>query len=303
MELRHLRYFVAVAEELHFGHAAARLHTAQSSLSAQIRDLENELGVPLLHRTKRQVNLTDSGRAFLDQARAILRNSEHAIQIAQRANRGELGKLGIGFVPSADCISFPEILRVFKKRYPEIHIDLRQLTATEQIDALHHGDIDVGFMRPLTTDRSLRSETIFREPFVVVLPKRHPLTQSRQLRARDLVSEPLLLCSRRDAPLQHDALISMFRAANLVPNIFFESQHIQTILGMVGAGIGISILPASVQNLRAPGLDYVALKNPSPVLEMSVMYRLRHGSEILSSFLGVVRELSRKGFTIKGQAR
>ena len=184
MEIRHLRYFVAVAEELHFGRAAARVHTAQSSFSAQIRDLEEEIGVNLLHRTKRQVHLTDAGRAFLVEVRATLKQSEHAVRVAQRADRGHAGTLGIGFVPSADCISFPEILRAFKNQYSEVQIELHNLTALEQIQALREAEIDVGFMRPLRIDKTIVSERIIRDPVVVVLPKKHRLLAKSEVAFR-----------------------------------------------------------------------------------------------------------------------
>ena len=299
MELRHLRYFVAVAEELHFGRAAARVRTAQSSFSAQIRDLEAELGVQLLHRTKRQVHLTDAGRAFLAEARATLRQAERAVRTAQRADRGETGALGIGFVPSADCISFPEILRIYKKRFPDVHIELHNRPATEQLELLRQGEIDIGFMRPLRVDRVIATETILREPVIVVLPTRHRLLAKQEVGLAELAMEGLVLCSRLHAPLQHDIIVSGFRAANIVPNVVLETDHIQTVLGLVAAGIGISLLPASVRNLRAPGLSYRPLKRPAPQMEMAVAYRKEDPSQLLRHFLDVVRELSRTGFKLQ----
>lgn len=296
MELRHLRYFVAVAEELHFGRAAARLHTAQSSLSQQIRDLEEDVGIQLLYRTKRQVHLTDAGRAFLAEARLILKQTGQAVRLAQRADRGEIGRIGIGFVPSADCISFPEVLKSFKKSHPEIAIDLRNLSGAEQIRALKQGDIDIGFLRPPGADAAIASEIIIRERFVAALPTRHPLLTKRKVAVNDLVKEPLLLCGRQQAPLQHDAVITLFRGANLAPNVLLETDHIQTILGLVAAGVGVAVLPASVENLRAPGLAYRPLEGSGPVLEMSVAYRRNDPSQVLSEFLSVVRELARREF-------
>jgi len=296
MELRHLRYFVAVAEELHFGRAAARVRTAQSSFSAQIRDLEQEIGVQLLRRTKRQVQLTDAGRAFLVQVRATLKQAEQAVRAAKRADQGNSGTLVIGFVPSADCISFPEILKAFRQQYPEVQIDLRNLVASEQVDALHKGELDIGFMRPLRNDRAITSERILREPVEVVLPNKHRLLGKSELSLEDVAGEDLILCSRIHAPLQHDVIIAQFRAANLVPKVSLETDHIQTVLGLVAAGIGISLLPASVENLRAPGLSYRPLKKPAPHMDMAVAYRRGDPSRTLANFLALVRELSRTGF-------
>jgi len=299
MELRHLRYFQAVAEELHFGRAAARVRTAQSSFSAQIRDLEEEIGVQLLHRTKRQVHLTDAGRIFLVQVRATLKQVDQAVSAAKRAKQGQAGTLTIGFVPSADCISFPEILRIFRQQYSDVQIDLRNLTASEQIDALRQGELDIGFFRPVRLDRVLTSEKILQEPVVVVLPRKHRLLAKPELSLEDVGAEQLILCSRLHAPLQHDVIIARFRAANLVPNISLETDHIQTVLGLVAAGIGISLLPASVENLRAPGLRYRPLRKPAPMMEMAVAYRRDDPSRVLANFLALVRELSRTGFKIK----
>jgi DNA-binding transcriptional LysR family regulator len=303
MELRHLRYFVAVAEELHFGRAAARVHTAQSSLSSQIRDLEDELGVQLLSRTKRQVRLTDAGRVFLVDATAVLKKASEAVRTVQRTNRGEVGRLGIGFVPSADCISFPEILRAFKQRFPEIHIELRNLSGSEQISALLAGEIDVGFLRPMVVDARLKSEPIAQQPIALVLPRRHRLLAKSQVALSDLAEESLVLCSRQHAPLQYDVIIASFRALNLVPNVLFETDHVQTILGLVAAGMGVSLLPASVEDLRAPGLTYRPLKKPAPEMTMAIAYRDRDASRALANFLIVVRELARNGFRTSRKVR
>lgn len=296
MELRHLRYFVAVAEELHFGRAAARVRTAQSSFSAQIRDLEREIGIQLLHRTKRHVHLTDAGRVFLVQVQSLLNQVDFAVRSAKRAAQGKAGSLVIAFVPSADCISFPEILRVFKLRYPDVQIGLRNLPAIEQIEGLRTGELDLGFMRPLRMDPSIKTETILREPIVTVLSRKHKLLKKPELSLQDLVSEELILCSRMHAPLQHDIIVSRFRAENIVPNISLETDHIQTVLGLVAAGLGVSLLPDSVKNLKFPGLTYRPLKKPIPQMEMAVAYRSADPSRVLANFLELVRVLSRTGF-------
>lgn len=296
MELRHLRYFVAVAEELHFGRAALRLRTAQSSLSAQIRALESELGVPLFNRTKRHVHLTDAGRVLLPEAQSILQRATLAARTAQRAGRGELGRLGIGFVPSADCTSFPAILRAFKQRAPHIDLVLHNLGALEQLAALRQGEIDVGFLRPPGSDAAIASEIILREPFVVVLPQDHPLAQPGALALAQIASEPLVLCSRQHSALQRDSIAALFRAAGVIPNIHFETDHTQTILGLVAAGIGLSLMPASVQALGAPGLAYRRLKGRGPRLEMAIAWRRDDPSRVLDHFLAVVRDLSPSGF-------
>ncbi len=185
MELRHLRYFVAVAEELHFGRAAQRLQMAQPPLSQQIRQLEQELGVELLYRTKRTVRLTEAGLAFLHQARQILVQSEQAIEVAQRASRGEVGRLAIGFVGSATYSLLPTAVRSFRHQFPDVRLMLHEMTTSEQIEALHDDRIQVGFIRPPISDDKLSVETVLQESFVAVLPEAHPLaTQTRRCIAR-----------------------------------------------------------------------------------------------------------------------
>ena len=179
---------------------------------------------------------------------------------------------------------------------------MRNLTATEQLEALRAGDLDIGFMRPLPSDRTVATERIIREPLVVVLPKRHRLLAHPELTLASLAAEQLILCSRIHAPLQHDVTISQFRATNLVPSILMETDHIQTVLGLVAAGLGISLLPASVENLRAPGLSYRPLNKP-PHMEMCVAYRKGDPSQVLANFLAVVRELARHGFRVPGSEK
>ena len=179
MELRHLRYFVAVAEELHFGRAAVRLRMAQPPLSQQIQALERDLGVVLINRTTRRVALTAAGAAFLLEARRVLEQAERAVHTAQRASRGEIGHLAIGFVPSADLDILPRALRLWRKRFPETDIELRALLPGQQVEALRHGQIQLGILRLPVDDRSLVVKSIHREPLMAALPVRHHCVKAR----------------------------------------------------------------------------------------------------------------------------
>src|SRR5262245_26825869 len=193
MELRHLRYFVVVAEELHFRRAAERLHMSQPPLSQQIRALEAEVGATLLLRNQRKVELTAAGAAFLERAREILAAVEDAALEARRVQRGEVGRLAIGFVGSAMYSFVPDLLRAFRERYPDIQLRLQELGTSEQLRQLENGRLDVGFMRTPSTRPELRAETVLEERVVAALPDAHPLAARARLRLTDLEGQPLVL--------------------------------------------------------------------------------------------------------------
>ncbi len=289
MELRHLRYFVVVAEELHFGRAAARLHIAQPPLSQQIHQLEAELGVPLFQRTTRRVTLTDAGRLFLEDARRILAQVEQAKQSARRAQRGELGRLVVGFVGSAASDVLPILLRAYRDRYAEVEVVLREMDTAEGLAALEAGTIQAGILRPPIDDPSLACEVIRREPFVVALPKQHPLAQRAPIALPDLAGEPFILFPRRWGSGLYDNVISHCHQAGFSPRVVQEATEMSTIVGLVAAGIGISLVPASVALLRTAGVVYRALGESGLMAEMAVVWRRDEQSPVLDAFLEVAR--------------
>src|SRR5262245_1356583 len=295
MELRHLRYFVAVAEELHFRRAAARLNIAQPPLSQQILSLEQELKVKLLFRTKRKVELTHAGRLFLDQARQILLLADRAMQTAQRAARGEIGHLAIGLSPSADLVVLPKILPEFRRRFPAIDLTLHSLAAKDQIVAIHEGRLQVGLVRLPVDDKQLAVETVMREPLVAVLPEGHRLAAYQRIPVRAIAVEPHVLYPRRNAPSYYDIVVMLYHQAGLSLRVVQEVDTIQTTLGLVAAGLGVSIQPASVQQLGRAGVVYRPLRGRVPHVEMGVIYRGDDRSETLRSFLSVARSISGKG--------
>ena len=179
MELRHLRYFLAVADELNFTRAALRLHTAQPSLSQQIRDLEDEIGAQLFERSKRKVELTDAGRVFMAEARLTLAQADRAVARARQVALQRQATLTIGFVPAAEVKIFPVILPMLRMRFPQLNVELRSLPTLEQEDALLCGDIDIAFMRPPIQSAELKAEVVFDEPFILLLPAAHPLAALR----------------------------------------------------------------------------------------------------------------------------
>jgi len=293
--LRHLRYFVAVAEELHFGRAAKRLGMAQPPLSQRIRRLELEIGVQLLQRTKRLVQLTEAGRAFLEGARDALRQVDHAIEVAQRASRGQVGKLAIGFLGAAAYSLLPSILIAFRHRYPDVEVKLQELKTSELIAALRGGQIQVGFVRLPLQDELLAVEPILREELVVALSERHPLASRTRISFRDLAQEAFLMPPRPLAPGFHEQVLNLCRQEGFAPKLGAEASQLQTIISLVAAGMGITLVPESVQNFAGRGVVFKRLPEPAPIIEVGIASLRDKHSEVLSAFLNVVRETALQG--------
>jgi DNA-binding transcriptional LysR family regulator len=292
MELRHLRYFVAVAEELHFGRAAARVGIAQPPLSQQIRQLEQELGVTLLNRTKRRVELTATGRAFLEHATHILAETERSKSLVQRVGRGELGRLVIGFASSADLDVLPRVLGLWRQRFPDVEVKLHALLTAAQVEALQQGRIEVGFVRLPTDDEhdaGLVLESIRREPLVTALPEGHRLAGRARVRLAELAADTMILFPRHYAPGYYDVFIAACRRAGFTPRLMHPGS-MQTILALVAAGLGVSLMPVSIRNLQRSGVVYRPLMPPVPQVEMAIAYRREEPSAILSAFLQTVRD-------------
>jgi DNA-binding transcriptional LysR family regulator len=292
MELRHLRYFVAVAEELHFRRAADRLHMSQPPLSQQIRALEEELGVTLLERTQRRVTLTAAGAAYYERAREILDAVEDASRLVKRVNRGEVGRLAVGFVGSAMYSLVPEALGAFAARYGEVDLHLRELTTAAQLRQLESGQIDVGFIRPASDRPGLAFETVEREPVVVALPESHPLAQGRVVDLEQLAGETLVLLGREDSPGVRDSLAG---ATELVRGDVQEVREMQTVIALVRAGVGISLVPGSVRALAREGVVYRELPADGPTVELAMAWRAEDRSPVLAAFKQAIRELVASG--------
>lgn len=293
MELRHLRYFIAVAEELHFSRAAERLHMAQPPLSQQIQQLETELGVELFHRkTKRQVQLTAAGQVFLQEAYRLLGQLEQAIEITRRTGRGEIGQLRIGFISSVTYDVLPAILREFRAQFPDVELVLQELTTTEQEQALLHHRIQVGFVHPPLIDELLSWECIQRQPLVVALPETHPLAQQEQLSVRSLSNESFILFPRYLSAGLYDQILRLCQQqGSFTPKVAQEAIQMQTIIGLVSAGMGIAIVPSSLQNLQRSGVVYRAVEEETPLVEIAVARRKEEETPVLRKFLQVVRQV------------
>jgi DNA-binding transcriptional LysR family regulator len=291
MELRHLRYFVAVAEERHFGRAARRLHIAQPPLSQQIRVLERELGVTLLQRTSRRVLLTDAGRAFLVEARSTLAQAARATEVASRAAGGEIGQLIIGHMASAELNVFPRLLPAFRKRYPGVALTFQLLGVGEQFEMLHTGEIHVGFLRLPATDRTLTVKPLVREPLVIALPERHRLARRRSLSLRALGGERLILFPRTHAPGYFDLLVAICRQAGLEPTIVKETRRLHTALSLVATGHGVSLVPKCVARLGRSGVVCRAVRPAPRDTEIGIAYDPTTPSALARIFVAVAHEV------------
>ncbi len=290
MELRHLRYFVTVAEELHFGRAAARLSIVQPSLSQQIRQLEEELGFPLLYRTKRSVELTDAGKVFLSEARNVLAQVQNAKRAAQRAYRGEMGRLVIGYISSSAFDLLPAMLSVYRERFPDVEVALREMTTQEQVRALEEDHIQIGLLRLPISTPLVNIEVVRREPIVCVLPEKHPLALRERIALPLLAHEPFVLQSRQLGGGYYVQLMKLCLASGFTPNVIQEVTETYTIVSLVAAGIGISLVPLSTRIIRNQGVVYRELEGTNAQTEIAIAWQRNVHSAIMKNFLMVAKE-------------
>ncbi len=290
MELRHLRYFVVVAEELNITRAAQRLQMAQPPLSQQIHQLEEDLGVTLFHRRNRRIELTDAGQIFLEEARRTLAQAEHARRMAQRAQRSEIGRIVIGFVSETTYDLLPAMLQAYRARFPQVEVILREMTTTQQVQALQKGRIHFGVLRPPVPESDLNLHIIRREPFVIVLPASSDFASDETLALLALREEPFVLFPRVISPGVYDQVISLCNQAGFSPLIVQEATELHTILGLVAVGIGVSLLPASVCLLRSQGLVYLAMPQSATLASTALAWRQDARSPVVSTFLDVARQ-------------
>jgi DNA-binding transcriptional LysR family regulator len=297
VELRHLRYFVAVAEELNFGRAAERLHIAQPPLSRQIRDLERELGTPLFERVPKGVALTAAGRAFLPEARLTLAQAERAQRTAQRAARGEVGRLRIGFVEAASYSGvLPEVLGFFRMHLPSIGLSLFEMDSMElQVEAFREGRIDLGLMHgaPPDADRWLKVESVYAEPLVAAVPETHRLASRTRVALADFAEEPFLLFPRHVGPAMYDDIIARCRAAGFSPRVVQTVAGWHTLAGLVGAGVGVTFIPRSLTRPGRPDVKHPAVKGLDVQMEISAAWKLGDRSPVRERFVTALRAVAR----------
>ena len=296
MELRHLRYFVAVAEELHVGRAAERLHIAQPPLSRQIRDLERELGTPLFERVPRGVELTAAGHAFLPEARLVLAHAERARRTAQRAAQGEVGRLRVGFVEAAsDSAVLPDVLGFFRMHLPHIGLSLFEMDPLQQAEALRDARIDLGLLHspPADAERWLRVEPVYADPLVAAVPQDHPLTARRRLALADLAGESFVLFPRTAAAVLFDDVIAGCRAAGFSPRVVQEAAGWHTLAGLVAAGVGVAVVPQSLARLARPGVAYRPVRDLRVAMTMAAVWKQGERSPVRDRFVTALRAVAR----------
>lgn len=290
LELRHLRYFVAVAEELHFGRAAERLHLAQPPLSQQIRRLEEILGYPVFQRTSRAVRLTAAGEVFLERARRTLRNVSEDIDEARSIGRGDEGFLRVGFIGSSMLTPLPAMLGSYRSLYPKVQLRLSESYTASIAQSLHRGTVDAGFLRDGGPTEGLHVEALFSEPFVAVLPATHRLAGRSMISATDLRDDPFVFFSPLAGALAYEKPISLCEAHGFRPRIVQEAPQWLTILRLVGAGLGVSIAPACVQQIAGPDVWCPALRGARVRSDIELAYRSGEDRAVVRAFSEVARE-------------
>jgi DNA-binding transcriptional LysR family regulator len=291
MELRHLRSFLVVAEELHFRRAAVRLHISQPPLSRQIRRLEDELGARLFRRTGRRVELTPAGQAFLTEARQTLAQAERGVRAAQRAARGELGELVVGYLIAAAYGPLPDVLRMFRRCFPDVDLRLQNLRSVQQRHALLNRQIDVGVVRPQAADTRLVYEALWRDAVVVALPGHHPLARRAVINVSELEPEAFVLLAPDDAGAFYDQVVALCRSAGFVPRVAHRVPDLHATIALVAAGLGIGPVPAAIQGFKRKGVVYRPLR-PYTRLEMGLAWRRDDDSALVQQFRRVAREVA-----------
>lgn len=272
MEMHQLRYFIAVAEELHFGRAAQRENVSQPPLSLQIRKLEEELDVKLFERTKRRVAITPAGSAFLPEAKAIIAATAHASRVAKRAYRGEIGLVNIGFVHSASLGYLPALIGPFRQSYPEIEIRFHEMTVSEQMEALSKGRIDVGIVRPPIEEPEMTSFDVVSEPFCAVVPAKHPAAERTSIKLAELAQEDFVFYPKHRSPAFYNQLMTMCSSRGFLPRTVVEANTMYTAIGLVGTGAGIALVPQSVSCIGIPSVRYVPLSDRDEAATLTLVH-------------------------------
>ncbi len=286
MELRHIRYFLALAEELNFSRAAQRLHIAQPPLSRQIRELEQQLEVQLFHRTKRQVQLTSAGKVFMTKAYQILDQVEQAYIRTRLTSTGMEGELRIGFTGAVyDMIP---TLQAFRKRFPRISLYLKHMNSTEQMEALVEGRLDIGVIGVPIRNSLMEVRPLPVVSFLAAMPSGHPLADRTSLYLRDLAGETFIMTSKSSGPLYYDMVISAFQQARITPNLTIQAHDLQTVLALVASGMGVTLAPLLLRTYS--GVITRKLEDVDLTIQASLVWRKDYRSQILDNLLAMVAE-------------
>ena len=289
MELRHLRYFVAVAEQLHFRHAAELVHIAQPALSQQIRQLEEEIGVPLFERSRHKVRLTPAGKAFYEKARSILINTSEAVVEARKAEHGDAGTIRIGFVSTAAITVLPGAIKKLQAVIPSAEIVLTELSAGEQIDGLYREQLDIGFLHAKLAEHVLETMIVAKDRLIVAVPASSELADRRRVDLRKLPSLTAIMPARHTSAGFYEHVQMVYRMAGVVPERVHHTRLLQTGLLLVGMGVGASIVPESFKAIHVKGVVYKKLLVEPPPSELMAAWRRDNNSPLLARFLEIFR--------------
>ncbi|MEI8155195.1 MAG: LysR substrate-binding domain-containing protein [Hyphomicrobiales bacterium] len=287
LNLRALRCFLAVAEELHFGRAAKRLNISQPPLTQHIKGLEHELGARLFNRTKRSVQITDAGAALVDEARLLLTQADGLRHVVQRADSGRGGSLRAGFITSA-VFTKTRLLYIRMSGVPGATVLWQEMNSSEQVEALREGRIDIGFLHSPSEHADLESRVIVRDPMVVAVPETHRLAGRKSAPLSEFGKDDFVLPLRHMSPAFYDRILAACSAAGISPAVPHQPRHLLTILSMVSMGAGISLVPASLASAGFPSVSFIKIRGPAPVTEVSVVWNPANRSPVLARALKVL---------------
>ena len=296
IDLRRLRYFVAVAEHLHFGRAAQTLAVSQPPLSRQIQALEDDLGTPLLTRTQRSVKLTTAGAALLPEAKRLLRQAEALREQAGRAARGETGSLSLGFISTAAYNVLPELLMAYRRAHPGVKLSLQESTTDVQTALLRSGDLDVGLVLPPVDDPAIEYRPLFRDRLIVALPasmKEFHGSASGGIAIRSLAQAPFVLFPRKAAPGFHDQIVGFCQRAGFSPRVEQEATQMQTIVSLVAGGMGVALVPSTMSQLQRTGVVYRQLADKAPEFEMGLAWKRGSALATAQAFIALAQSLKK----------
>ena len=294
LDSRQLRYFVAVAEELHFGRAAERLHMSQPPLSQQIRQLETQLGVQLFQRSPRGVQLLPAGEVLLSQAHSIYAELERTVELVQSTARGDRGLLRLGYTAASAFTLLPSLIRAFKKHCPHVEVVLMELLSSEQAEALAQQRLDVGLLRPFRHHAELCAQTLVQEPMILALPADHPLAALPQVQVSQLHGQPLIGFTRTEARYLQELVDDMLTAAGAQPHVAQRATQPHTMLSLVSSGLGVAIVPQAAAQAPVKGVVYRTLQTQSvaPMAIVQLAWRANDERPLLRNFLEIARDVA-----------
>ncbi|WP_407410092.1 DNA-binding transcriptional regulator HcaR [Acinetobacter sp.] len=296
MELRHLRYFITVAEELNFSKAALKLYTAQPSLSQQIKDLEEDVGVKLLHRTKRKVELTEEGAVFLEQARLTLAQADKAVAMARQVSQAKQQMLRIGFVPVAEMKIFPYVLPNLRVQNSDLKIELLSMNNSDQSKAIKKGELDITFTRQNLQSDEIESQFVLREPLIFILPKDHPLAKYERIPVKALNGIDFIIPAMEQSQTLHNLILDFAKSHNIELNVVQKADNILFNINSIGMGLGCTILPGYIAPLTMSNTVIRPLDVELPHLDLYVSYRKNSTSLAVSKFIELLTRVFYLGF-------